>query len=432
MAYTYINSSLLITGEIPKDQYRGLFQETLTNGFYDASDWWTIQEETANGSEIYANVDVRISHLINAETGLKMGDDWKTVLFKEIDHTIDLGKRYIFDENTWLTINTEVIKNLTGTCTIRRCNNTLRWIDEATGIFYEEPCCIEYLVKEPRDYATGGSPFITPGGFLHVEMQFNENSNKIKQNQRFLFGNVGHWTCYRVVGTGINDFRNNKTYDNTTAKLLVLDLVANFVNEELDDIVRGIADVNTNLYVLKLNKNSIAGIVGDTIQLTASVTYNGDTSTRNITWESAEPKIATVSATGLVTFVKIGTTAITANVEGNPAMDTCIATISTTPVVNSEVVISPIKNYVLEGATNTYSVYLYENGVVQADTFTVTCNPNSVPSTNFVFTQTDNNHFTVYNKIKDLLSYLTITCTSGSNVKSFNLSLRGGWLNDNI
>ena len=67
----------------------------------------------------------------------------------------------MFDGSTWLTVNAEVTKNLTGTSTIRRCNNSLRWIDESTGSYYEEPC-IEYLVKEPRDYATQGSPFMTP------------------------------------------------------------------------------------------------------------------------------------------------------------------------------------------------------------------------------------------------------------------------------
>jgi hypothetical protein len=175
----------------PKDQYIDLFQKTLEDQFYNSSDWWNIQEETALGSDVYENVDVRITHVINAETGLKLGDDWKTILFKSIDHPIELGKHYIFDNSTWLTVNTELYKNLTGTCTVRRCNNTLRWIEESTGVYYEEPCCIEYMVKEPRDYATAGSPFITPGGFLHIEMQFNTRSNLI--NVIVIIGLVIKW-----------------------------------------------------------------------------------------------------------------------------------------------------------------------------------------------------------------------------------------------
>lgn len=433
MSYKFINASLPITGKTPKESYRGLFQETLNVQFYNASDWWTIQEETELGSQVYINADVRISHLINAETGLKMGDDWKTILFKEINHEISLGKLYTFDDNTWVTVNTEIIKNLTGTCTVRRCNNSLRWIDEQTGAYYEEPCAIEYTVKEPRDYATGGSPFITPGGFLHITMQFNNRSNKIKQNQRFLFGNKNHWVCYKVVGTGINDFRNQKTYDNNTAAVLILDMVANFVNDELDDIILGIADVNTNLYTIKINKDAVSGIVGDSIQLTTSITYNKDTATRPVVWESSNIKIATVSDTGLVTLKALGTCNITASIDRNPANDVCIVTVSTTPSIISEVVFNPSTNYILEGKAGTYSVYLYENGVQQADAFVSSCNANSVPTTSFAFSQIDDNHFAILNNLRDLESYLTVTCTSGSSItSSIDIKLSGAWQNESI
>ena len=427
MAYKYTNASMAVSGKSPKNSYIEVFQRTLDDQFYNSSDWWTIKEEYPIKSKLYKDIDVRINHVINAETGLKLGDDWKTVLFKEIDHNIELGKLYSFDENVWLTVNTEVIKNLTGTCTIRRCNNTLRWIDETTGAFYEEPCCIEYLVKEPRDYSTSGSPFMTPGGFLHIELQFNDITNKIKQNQRFLFGNVQHWTCYKVVGTGINDFRNSHTYDKTTASILVLDLIANFVNDELDDIVNGIADVNTNLYAIYINKESIQGNINDTVQLSTVVTYNKNTVTRNIVWASSNTKIATVNVTGLVTFKSIGNTTITANIEDNPASSTCTVITTATPAVNSDVVMSPETNYIYEGNKRQYSVYLYENGVAQTDEFTITCNPNTTLSENYIFTQDDENHFTVSNVLREVSSYLTIVCVSGSNSKSFNIYLKGVW-----
>ena len=431
--YKYIIPDLNIrTGKAtePKDGYTDLFQETLNNQFYNSSNWWTIAEETSNGSEEFENVDVRIAHVINSETGLKLGDDWKTLLFKDLEHASELGRLYTFDDNTWLVINMELIKNLTATCTIRRCNNTLRWIDEATGYYYEEPCIIEYEVKEPRNYATSGSPFIIPGGFIHVYTQFNSRANLINQNQRFLFGNVGHWTCYKVIGTGLNDFKNKTTYDNTSAQILTIDLIADFVNDELDDITNGIADVNTNVYTITLNKATAAGIPTDTIQLIPSITYNGKTVTRTVTWTTSNALIATVSSSGLVTLVANGTCNITATIEGNPANDVCPITVSATPVLNSDIRISPDTNYILEGVTQTYAVYLYEDDVIQADTFTITCNRNSVPTRNFTFTQTDDNHFTILNSLRDSSSYLTITCTVtglGGLVETFNFYLHGAW-----
>ena len=433
MAYQYVHipASLKMTagnGINPKNEYISLFQQTLKDGFYNASDWWNIQEEESVGSRIYQPIDVRINHVINAETGLKLGDDWKTLLFSEPTHTVELGRYYSFDDSMWLTTNTEVIKNLTGTCTVRRCNNTLRWVDEATGAYYNEPCCIEYMVKEPRNYVTQGSPFMTPGGFLHIEIQFNDRTNLINQNQRFMFGNPRHWTCYKVVGTGLNDFRNINTYDNLTARILSVDLIADFVNEELDDIVNGIADVNTNVYTISLNRSSAEGAPGDTLKLDATVTYNGKTVERPITWTSDNIRIATATS-GSIALLKSGSCVITANITNNIASDSCTILVSASPVVNSDIVISPDTNYVLEGMTESYSAYLYENGVVQGDAFVISCDGNAIPSASYVFTQIDGNNFSIKNNMRNNVSNLTVTCTTGSPVitKNFDIYIKGGW-----
>lgn len=428
MGYKYIQSSLPITGVIPKNQYTNLFQETLNQQFYNAQNWYTINEETSRGSREYEQIDVRIAHLINAETGLKLGDDWKTLLFKEIDHNIQIGKLYTFDDNVWITINTESLKNLTGTCAVKRCNNTLRWLDEITGEYYEEPCSIEYLVKEPRDYATSGSPFITPGGFVNIRVQFNERTNKIRQNQRFLFGNEGHWTGYKVIGTGINTFNNLKTYDNLSNGVLILDMIANYVNEESDDLVNGIADVGDNVYSITINPSIVEAQLNSDFQLSTTILYNGKTITdREVIWTSSDKKIAIVDSTGLVTMKKVGTCIITANIKNNPVSDTCQIIVNDYPSVTSEVVITPPFNYIYEFNQRTYSVYLYENGVQQTDIFTITCDPNDVTSEYYSFQQTDGNHFVILNKKKNLTSNLTINCVSGSYSKSFDINLKGGW-----
>jgi hypothetical protein len=442
MTYTYkhIPASMYAgakKGISPKQEYIDLFQQTLNEQFYNSSDWWTVKEETGIGTEIYTDQDVRITHVINAETGLKLGDDWKTVLFPDLNHQLDLGRRYIFNDSTWIVINTEVIKNIAATCTIRRCNNTLRWIDEPTGVYYEEPCAIEYLVKEPRDYITQGSPFPTPGGFLHIILQLNERSGKINENQRFLFGNPEHWTCYKVTGTGINDFTNVTTYDNNSAHILTLDLIANFVNDELDDIVNGVCDVYTNVYHLTLSSGSISGSPTGTMQLNANVIYNGNSVIRAIDWESSNTTIASVSGSSgsaLVTFNTNGECTITASVHGNPASDTCWVNVSASPTINSNILISPSTNYILEGTSKTYSVYLYENSVVQSGSFVITCNGSNVPATSYTFTQTDGNHFKITNVLKELTSYLTIQCTTGSVLppEIFNVYLRGAWQFDTL
>jgi hypothetical protein len=428
MAYKFTNASMSINGKTPKEDYIGLFQETLNQQFYNSSDWWTIQEEIPYASDSFVNTDVRITHVINAETGVKLGDDWKTILFKEVDHEIYVGRLYMFDDNTWLVVNTEVIKNLTATATVKRCNNMLRWVDVDTGALYTEPCTIDYLIKEPRDYATAGSALVTPSGYVQIKAQFNSRTNTIRPNQRFLFGNPTNWTAYKVVGTGMNNYNNLQTTDNMSAGILLLEMVANYVNYETDDITLGIADVNQNIYTVSINETGINGVVGTNVSLTTTVTYNGNTVTRPITWSSSNTSIATVSSSGVVSMVAAGSAVITANITNNSASATRTVTVNPSGSANNRsVVISPNTNYIFEGETSVYSVFLYVNGAVQGSTFTITCAQNSVPLVNYSFTQTDGNHFSIKNIERCLISNLTVTCTSGTDIGTMNIFLKGAW-----
>lgn len=426
--YTSLNAGMSINGKTPKDSYISLFQETLNQQFYNSSDWWTVEEEIPYSSYVFSQVDVRIAHVINAETGVKLGDDWKTILFKEVDHEIYIGRIYRFDNNDWLVVNTEVIKNLTATATIKRCNNVLRWIDARTGAMYSEPCSIDYLIKEPRDYATAGSAIVTPSGYVQIKTQFNTRTNTIRPNQRFLFGNPNNWTAYKVVGTGMNNYVNLSTYDNMSSGIVMLEMVANYVNYEADDITNGIADVNTNAYTFSINETGINGIVGTTIPLTTTVTYNGDTVIRPITWVSSNTLIASVTSGGVVTMNSIGSCTVTANVTDNSVQDTCTITVTaSTPANNKIITVSPNTNYLFEGETKNYSVYLYLNGVAQTDVFIITCNPNSVPTTDYTFTQLTGNSFSIKNIKKCLTSNLTINYVSGTNSGSMNIFTKGSW-----
>jgi hypothetical protein len=138
-----------------------------------------------------------------------------------------------------------------------------------------------------------------------------------------------------------------------------------------------------------------------------------------------------VSDTGLVTFQKNGTAIITATIEGNPISTTCVITVKGSPATNTDIMISPDKNYILESKDQIYEVYLYKNDVKQADAFTFTCNTNAVPMGCYGFTTVDDNHFRVWNELRCTTSYLTISCTSGTNTRTFDIYLRGAWLNDN-
>ena len=232
------------------------FQALLLNQFNVATDTFDILEETVFASGSYTNVNVRITGAIDPITQLKLSDDWKRILFKDINHPISVGKKFYFNDNTWVVVNCENIKSLTASATVRRCNNVLRWMDSATGSLMEEPCGIDGEYKNPKD-STATNAFITPGAYLRIYSQLNGKTRTIPDNARFLFGNTGNWTCLRVFGGGVGNFQNLKTTDNNSARLLTLEVGTSFINEDTDDIINGIAD----RYRYSTSASSVANIV---------------------------------------------------------------------------------------------------------------------------------------------------------------------------
>ena len=238
MAYKYLNNSpaFISSGCTMRNEFGALMEREFEN----ATDYYTIKEETYFASGAYQDVNVRVNRGINVYTGEKLGDDFKLILFKELDHSIDFGRFYYFDSNYWITYNTEKIKNLASSCTVRRCNNVLRWYG-TDGVYHEEYCVMDYQIKRPVDSVGTTNP-VTPGGFIHIYTQLNSDTKTIRDGQRFLFGNTGHWTAYKVFGAGVKNFHNLTTSDNDSAKLLTLEVGTSYVNEDTDDILLGIAD----------------------------------------------------------------------------------------------------------------------------------------------------------------------------------------------
>jgi hypothetical protein len=239
MAYKYFTAGSPTMLNTPKDNWVNDFQDILDANFYNASDVFTIRHETFFSSGSYIDIDVRINSAIDSATGEKLGDDFKNLLFQSIDVAPKKGEKFYFDNNYWLVVNTDNIKSLAATCTIRRCNNVLRWTDE-TGNLYYEHCIIDYRMSTTRNRVR--SDPLVPDGTIKIFTQLNTQTKTIKENQRFLFGNPNQWVAYMIYGGGISNFLNNITIDNNSSQFMELNLGKNYVNENTDNIALGIAD----------------------------------------------------------------------------------------------------------------------------------------------------------------------------------------------
>lgn len=424
-------------GKTQKEIYTELFQETLDQQFTNAVNIYTIQEEVTFASQVYSDVSVRFgTHLISSITGKPLGDDYKQILFQDLTHAVGLGYLYQFDTNYWITINSEKTKNLAASSIVKRCNNQLKWID-LDGAVHTEPCNIDNTILQNIDYTGMAAVAVTPSGTIDVICQYNTRTNTIRPNQRFLFGNANNWTAYRVQGGGVNNYQNTLTTTNTSTGFIRLTMKADVISDN-DDLTNGICYEDKNVYTLTLSQTTLAGIPTNTRQLYATVTLNGVTVTRDVAWSSSNTAKATVSSAGLVTLVANGTATITCTLEGDSSVsDTVAVTVSSTPSDYYQVIFDPDKNYILEGDTQAFTVYLYKNGTIQANLFTLSCSAGTVPSDNFAFSYsaTPGNTFSVENKEMFLTDHLTITCTSVAigpepptpQVGTLELNLRGVW-----
>lgn len=427
MPYTFLNASLPIK-KSPKSTLISDFQTALDIDFKTSSDWFTIQRETSYGSGTYTDIDVRINRLFDGKTTVSVGDDYKRLLFKNPSESPQLGSLYFFDNNYWIVTNLEAIKSLATTCVVRRCNNTLRWKDDLTGRIYSEPCVIDYLIKESRDYSTGGSALVQPSGFIEVLVQFNARTNTIRPSKRFIFGNANNWSGYKLMGGGLNNFDNRFTNNNTSLGIVRLSLLSNQVNETTDDLVNGIADVGEYIYSLSLDKNSLNLTISNTYKLIPTLEINGLTSSGSYTWTSSNTSVATVNSLGVVTGVGVGSTTITCKLSDNTSVqDTCVVGVTESSVLNYSIVLNPNVDFVYEGEEQIFTTSLYLNNVLQPDTFTYTLNQNGVSINNFRYNVLSGNSFWIKNIKRDFNNELIVTATSGSTTMTIPIKLSGAW-----
>lgn len=279
--YSYYNAYL--QSATPSSvQRRSDLQALVNEQFEDASTLYTIFEENSATPATPTQLTVRINHMINIDTGARLGDDWRKIIFKDFSHPKSLGRKYYFDNYTWLTINMDIYKSPTAAVNIRRCNWALKWYDD-NGIYREEDCIVEYVkmiasamgILEGRQMREG-----TYDRFIYLAN--NEHTINIKRDQRFFIDKL----VFKV--TKIDTIAHNG--------LIELSLDEHQINTEVDDMVNYIADATTKAPTDNSNVGTTEGIYG------ASYISTG-------TWANwvAEKKINGVQQVDAYTFTIVGT-----------------------------------------------------------------------------------------------------------------------------
>lgn len=214
----YYDAKIKTMPHSPNDYYREQMQELINTQWDNTTMLQDIEEEYPFKSFAFRKIQVRMIHALDKGTRVKQGDDFRELIFQDIDYLVNLGAYYKFSNAYWLAINLDELNRTTKNIMVRRCNNVLKWKDEL-GIIHEYPCVLEYD-------ATAASPrvdnnIITPNNRVRVIVQANEHTLSLKVNKRFIFGD----RPFKIIGY------NNYMIDNINGEQNII-----YIQTQLDEI----------------------------------------------------------------------------------------------------------------------------------------------------------------------------------------------------
>ena len=380
----------------PHDAYLSHLQALINERWENSTQTiFTVYQQTDIGSTEWVEVPMSIDTAIDIGTGFKKGDDFKVFSHKNISADLKLGLMYRTEEDYWVCINTNGYASPTNSCEVRRCNNVMKWVDPHTGYVNEQWCAIDYELASPRP--SKDKDIVVADGHIVITVQGNDLTRSIRKNQRFIFNGL----AFKVSA-----FQSMLDEDNVTfhSNLLYIDLYADTLQPS-DDVVNGIANATDYQYAIELQPDITEQIDGFTGQILSTVTCNGEVVDREIEWTGND--FVTVNEDGSYTLngtippsgdgeddeggdepvEKIAV--ITATLKGNPNV-TALCSIKIVDEIEDtvDIIVDPLFSEVRQSLPQSFSVYLYKNGVQQDDA--VTCTTSGL--TNKYFTLTQDGH----------------------------------------
>lgn len=269
--------------QTPNDYFRDLQQAAIDNLFDCTSAKYSVQEQDAIGSSTYHNIDVWLDYIVGTtSSGVKNGQDFTQLMFRDIDHETIQGLYYIFDDNYHISYFYNKYDGLEKALAVRRCNNVMKIVDPENGSIFSIPCVIDYDMTSPSQQVS--SYVITPNNHAVVMVQGNTDTLRLfKLNTRYMF-NGRPFKLLAYQNAIWQDLQSQ------TPTLLYLDLYLDELHDK-DDIIKGLAYNGEYNYTIQINASDMDLLIGSQGILTAIVTLNGQEVERNVVWQSSSSSV---------------------------------------------------------------------------------------------------------------------------------------------
>lgn len=360
----------------PEEMYRQAQQAVQDDLWENTAILDEIEEQDDFGPLAFHKVEAWLAPVVGvSSTGLKNGEDFIKLVFRDIDHPTWRGRYYKYDNNYWLGDYADIQKSVQKYMTARRCNNWLRCVDPENGSIFSIPCVIDYDMTSPSVKVS--SYLLTPNNCAHVMVQANEDTVRLfTLNKRFMLAGRP-FKLYAFQNTMMVD------EDNSRPTLLYFDMYLDELHDK-DDIENQLADNGDYEYSVNLNVDTMTLAQGATGVLTAVVTLNGEVVDKDIVWSTDDATVVTVDENGaLVVLGEVGAkVVITATLVGNPSVfGSCEITVGNISAPEVVVLIDGLSEQIRQYETveitvrATYGGVVYDsieaNVIMDADFFTV-------------------------------------------------------------
>lgn len=400
-----------------EDFYREYAQEWINDSFEDTTLLRIIQEQEFPFTDSYIEQEAHVDSVSDVSSNVnKVIGDYVSFIFKDCSHINYRGQKYLYNNETYLCY--DKINNLSRIAKTKviRCNNILHWIDKDNGKIYNEPIFLGHEISSTNDLVNKDAN--VPNARMIILVQANENTMKIKSNQRFMFQ---HETAFRVEE--VNNFMQEEGTNGqvTLIKLyLKYDSILTVDNKELN-----LCDYYDYQYKLEINQQSPIeqkqGFIG---QLTATVMLNNEVVDIPLKWSTSDIESVTIDEQGNYQVIgEVGSMSlITCYIDKNEQVfDTIEIKIVEDYLPEKVLIVEPIITELRQGFSTEFKCGVYIEGKKQSGI--VNCAPNW-NGINYTLQETINGYKLTNNKMSD--KKLELTFSSGDlNPIIMNIELRG-------